>query len=180
MEEYINEPILDITGEFENISHFKTKHLYCQNNSNLRLSYLPDTIETLCCESYCFIPYEEGNDRVLSKCTGFTDAFNTKVESWKYLFNICPNIEIFEMRQKDVPKEVLMLKNLKEIYIDDAPGGKHQIVPDGCMLILSKCGGPPLIYICKDGKIVLKEHDEKINVFFMDKLHTECSLNADG
>ena len=173
MEEYINEPKLDITGEFEDISHFKTKHIFCQHNNNLRLSYLPECLETISCERYCFIPYEEGNHKFLPNCTGFTDAYKTIVESWEYLFTICPNIEILEMRQRDVPGEVLMLKNLKEVYIEDAPSSKRQILPDGCMLILSTCGKPPAKYISKGGQIVSVDSKEEVKVFFTDTLHTE-------
>ena len=174
LSEYVNESSLDITGEFPDISHFQTKHLFTQFNKNVRLSYLPETLETLSCEHFCNIPYEEDNKRILQNVIGFTDAYKTNVESWEQLFTICPNIEILEFRKRDVPKEACVLKKLKEIYVEDAPSGELQEIPEGCILVVSCCGKKSEKYICKSGEIVryIPPDSSQVKVFFTDILHT--------
>jgi hypothetical protein len=156
----INTTELNLDGELPDITHLDTKYLYCNFNKKLRLSLLPQSLELLSCNNQCRILIEDVEEaRPLLNVKGFIDAYGTIIDSWEYLFRICPNIETLDMRRLHIPREVCLLKNLKEICID---GGIEGVevgleVPEGCIIQVSSCGQRPRRYIYKNGEPQLVE-----------------------
>jgi hypothetical protein len=150
---------LNIDGELPNITHLDTKYLYCNFNKSLKLSHLPQTLELISCNNKCRI-INEGIDVsvILPNVKGFIDAYGTIVDSWEYLFRICPNLETLDMRRLYIPQEVCLLKNLKIVCIDGGEECAHLglEVPENCEIIVSALGYRPKKYIYRNGEPHLK------------------------